>query len=279
MGLPADKNLWIEPLSEDTALNGMRTSHFHDYYEIYYLLEGKRRYFINHDLYNVEPHDVILVNKSDIHQVQQIGSNEKYVRYLITFSDSFLNGLGSEFDKNFLMKIFETKKIHVPESMQNAFNMLLHKAETKIHQSDTCSQYIAKLNVLEILVNLNKFSAKNTYPLIDDLSVYENSIQEVCRYICNYYNKPISLDQMAKIAYMSPTYFSKKFKRVTGFGFNEYLNNVRIKMATNLLMETQLSITEIATFCGYQDSNYFGDVFKKIIGISPNKSRKEHYII
>lgn len=278
MGLPEDKNLWIETLSE-TDSKGMPSSHFHDYYEIYYLLEGKRRYFINHCLYDVMPHDIILVNKGDIHQVHNMASDEKHVRYLITFSDSFLNGLGSEFDRDFLMKIFESKKIHVPESMQNAFNMLLHRAETKIKQTDICSQYIAKLNVLEMLVDLNKFSAKNTYPLIDDLTVYENSIQEVCRYICNYYNKPISLDQMAKIAYMSPTYFSKKFKRVTGFGFNEYLNNVRIKMATNLLMETQLSITEIATFCGYQDSNYFGDVFKKIIGISPNKYRKEHYII
>lgn len=276
--LPADKNLWIDAVSE-TSSKGMSSSHFHDYYEIYYLLEGKRRYFINHSLYDVLPHDIILVNKGDIHQTQGCSSGDKHVRYLITFSDSLLNGLGSEFDKDFLMKIFENKKIHVPESMQNAFNMLLHKAETKIKQQDTYSQYIAKLNFLELLVDMNKFSTKSSYPLMDDLTVYENSIQEVCRYICNYYNKPISLDQMAKIAYMSPTYFSKKFKRVTGFGFNEYLNNVRIKMATNLLMETQLSITEIATFCGYQDSNYFGDVFKKIIGISPNKYRKEHYII
>lgn len=163
--------------------------------------------------------------------------------------------------------------------MQNTFNMLLHKAETKIKQDNIYSQYIAKLNILELLVNINKFSTKNNTPLMDDLTVYEDRIQEVCRYICNYYNKPISLNEMAKIAYMSPTYFSKKFKRVTGFGFNEYLNNVRIKMATSLLMETQSSITEIATFCGYQDSNYFGDVFKKIIGISPNKYRKEHYIL
>lgn len=278
MGLPNDKNLYIETLSE-TNSKGMSQSHFHDYYEIYYLLEGKRRYFINHTLYDVIPGDVLMINKGDIHLSQSAGTEEKYARYLITFSDQFLNRLGEEFDKNFLMKIFETKKIHIPEAMHHSFHMLLHKAETKIKQKDEYSQYLAKLNFLEVLVNLNKFSTKNTYPLLDDLSVYEDRIQEVCRYICNYYNKPISLDQMAKIAYMSPTYFSKKFKRVTGFGFNEYLNNVRIKMATNLLMETQSPITEIATFCGYQDSNYFGDVFKKIMGVSPNKYRKDHYAI
>ena len=276
--LPNGKNLYIESLSE-THSTGMQQSHFHDYYEIYYLLEGKRRYFINHTLYDVEPFDVLLINKGDIHLSQVVGSEEKYARYLLTFSDSFIDGLGSEFDKNFLMNIFETKKLHIPDTMQHSFHMLLHKAETKIKQNDKYSQYIAKLNFLEALVNLNKFATKNTYPLLDDLTVYEDRIQEVCRYICNYYNKPISLDQMAKIAFMSPTYFSKKFKRVTGFGFNEYLNNVRIKMATNLLMETKMPITEIATFCGYQDSNYFGDVFKKIMGVSPNKYRKDHYAI
>ncbi|MCI8405370.1 MAG: AraC family transcriptional regulator [Clostridia bacterium] len=278
MSLPEGKNLWVESLSETDAA-GMSQSHFHDYYEIYYLLEGKRRYFINHTLYDVTANDIILVNKGDIHLAQSANPPVKYARCLITFSDQFLNNLGSEFDKDFFIKLFDTKKIHITESMQNTFNMLLHKAETKIKQNDIYSQYIAKLNILELLVNIHKFSTKNNTPLMDDLTVYEDRIQEVCRYICNYYNKPISLNEMAKIAYMSPTYFSKKFKRVTGFGFNEYLNNVRIKMATSLLMETQSSITEIATFCGYQDSNYFGDVFKKIIGISPNKYRKEHYIL
>ncbi len=278
MSLPEGKNLWVESLSETDA-SGMSQSHFHDYYEIYYLLDGNRRYFINHTLYDVTANDIMLVNKGDIHLAQSANPPVKYARCLITFSDQFLNNLGSEFDKDFFIKIFDTKKIHIPDSMQNTFNMLIHKAETKIKQNDIYSQYIAKLNILELLVNINKFSTKNNTPLMDDLTVYEDRIQEVCRYICNYYNKPISLNEMAKIAYMSPTYFSKKFKRVTGFGFNEYLNNVRIKMATSLLMETQSSITEIATFCGYQDSNYFGDVFKKIIGISPNKYRKEHYIL
>lgn len=277
--LPEGKNMWVGTVTE-TASTGMNQSHLHDYYEIYYLLEGQRRYFVNHTLYDVIPHDIIFVNKGDIHLSQRIGTPTKYARTLLTFSDNFLDGLGKEFDKDFLLKIFDNKnrKTHVPEAMQNTFNRMLTKLEAKLKQNDIYAQYTAKLNFIELLVNINKFATTNTNPLLDDLTEYEDRIQEACRYMCNYYNRPITLNQMAKIAYMSPTYFSKKFKAVTGFGFNEYLNNVRIKMATNLLMETQSTITEIATFCGYQDSNYFGDVFKKIIGISPNKYRKEHYI-
>jgi AraC-like DNA-binding protein len=73
---------------------------------------------------------------------------------------------------------------------------------------------------------------------------------------------------------MSSTYFSKKFKKVTGFGFKEYVNNIRLKEASNLLLETKYSITNIALKCGFTDSNYFGDFFKKMKGVSPNKYRK-----
>ena len=284
MALPVDKDIYIESLSEERSC-GMNQSHIHDYYEIFYLLEGKRRYFINHTLYDVLPHDIILVNKADVHLSQpatpspeQKLPGNKYARFLITFSDDFLDSLGSAFDRNFIMKAFNEKKLHIPDNMQNSFSMLLNKMQNKINNEDEYSKYICKLTLIEILVTLNNLSEKNVHPLLDSLTVYEDRIQEVCHYICNYYNEPITLEQMAKIAYMSPTYFSKKFKRVTGFGLKEYLNNIRIKMATNMLMETQYSITEIAAYCGYNDSNYFGDVFKKIVGVSPIKYRKEHYM-
>lgn len=276
MALPEGKGFWIEKMAESDSI-GMQHSHFHNYYEIYFLVDGKRRYFINHTLYDVLPNDIMLINKGDIHQTMPASDEQKFVRYLVTFSDQFLDGLGPEFDKEFLLSIFNNKKAHIHEAMQNSFQMLLRRLESKVNAPDIYSQYMAKINLLEILVSINKIIDNNVSPLMDNLTVYEDRIQDVCRYICNYYNHPISLNQMAKIAYMSPTYFSKKFKRVTGIGFNEYLNNVRIKMASSMLIETKSSITEIATFCGYQDSNYFGDVFKKIVGVSPNKFRKEHY--
>lgn len=278
MALPEGRTFWINKVSE-TESQGMPQSHFHNYYEIYYLIDGKRRFFVNHSLYDVMPNDIMLINKGDIHQTMTAKETKKHVRYLITFSDQFLDGLGNEFDKNFFLSIFKNKKTHLHESAQNSFLTLLYKIDSNIGQNDIYSQYIAKLGIIELLVNINKLVDKSASPLLDNLTVYEDRIQDACRYICNYYNQPISLNQMAKIAYMSPTYFSKKFKRVTGIGFNEYLNNVRIKMAANMLIETKDSITEIASYCGYQDSNYFGDVFKKIVGVSPNKYRKEHFLI
>ena len=63
-------------------------------------------------------------------------------------------------------------------------------------------------------------------------------------------------------------------KMYKGFGFKEYLVNVRIKNACRLLLETNHSITDIAFECGFNDSNYFGDAFRRIKGIAPNKYRR-----
>lgn len=58
---------------------------------------------------------------------------------------------------------------------------------------------------------------------------------------------------------MNPTYFSKKFRETTGFGFKEYLTHIRLQNAAHLLRTTDTSITEIAGICGFSDGNYFGD--------------------
>jgi YesN/AraC family two-component response regulator len=78
---------------------------------------------------------------------------------------------------------------------------------------------------------------------------------------------------------MSPAYCSRKFKSVTGFGFKEYLTNIRIREASRLLLTTSKSITEIAEACGFGDGNYFGDAFKKIKGVPPRVFRKMQGVV
>lgn len=70
---------------------------------------------------------------------------------------------------------------------------------------------------------------------------------------------------------LSRSHFSKLFKQVTGVGLNEYINITRITAAQNLLSKSNYSITEVASACGFNDSNYFAAVFKKIKGITPKK--------
>ena len=97
-------------------------------------------------------------------------------------------------------------------------------------------------------------------------------VENVVAYIKENYALDISLAAMAKMHFVSAEHLSRTFKRETGFGFSEYLTLVRLRQAEYLLKDrADKSISEIAYLCGFNDSNYFSDKFKKAYGVSPLK--------
>ena len=99
-------------------------------------------------------------------------------------------------------------------------------------------------------------------------------VLHAAKYIYQNFASPLTLQEVADVAGLSPTYFSKKFKQITGIGFKEYVNFVRMKNASLELISTSHSVTEVALNNGYTDGNYFKDVFKKIHGCSPREYRR-----
>ena len=92
-------------------------------------------------------------------------------------------------------------------------------------------------------------------------------IDKAKSYINNQFQKDISLDEVSKEVNVSPYYFSKLFKEETGQNFIEYLTEVRIQKAKELLSQgNETSMKEICLACGYQDPNYFSRIFKKTVG-------------
>ena len=87
----------------------------------------------------------------------------------------------------------------------------------------------------------------------------------------------ISLSEMAESFSVSAEHLSRMFKKETGFGFNEYVTLVRLQRAESMLKnENGKSISEIAYACGFNDSNYFSDKFKKAYGVVPSEIRKRY---
>lgn len=93
-------------------------------------------------------------------------------------------------------------------------------------------------------------------------------------YIDENYQNSLTLEEVAGYVYLSPYYFSHMFKKEVGMTFVEYLTEKRIKKSQQLLMTTNMSISNIAKSVGYTDANYFSKVFKNITGITPGECRK-----
>lgn len=114
--------------------------------------------------------------------------------------------------------------------------------------------------------------------------LYENRINGTARedikrlleYMKENYMKDISLKTAADLINMSESYLSFIFKKETGTGFTDYLNSLRVDKAAHHLVNSQLPIYEIALEVGYENINYFGRIFKKIKGVSPQKYRTQY---
>lgn len=100
-------------------------------------------------------------------------------------------------------------------------------------------------------------------------------IREARRYIAEHYRESgISLEQVAEAVGFNPSYFSQLFKRETGSGFLEYLTEIRIERAKELLRTTNDTIASIASEVGYSDTKYFTHLFRRIAGVKPSEFRK-----
>ena len=100
-------------------------------------------------------------------------------------------------------------------------------------------------------------------------------IEKAKSYINDHFQKDISLDEVSKEVNVSPYYFSKLFKEETGQNYIEYMTEIRINKAKELLSQgNETSMKEICISCGYQDPNYFSRIFKKTVGLTPTEYRE-----
>ena len=110
-------------------------------------------------------------------------------------------------------------------------------------------------------------------------SVYSGSsalITQGLRIINRSYTDKITLSDISKSLHVNPTYFSSLFTREMGKTFSEYLMELRISKAEELLKNTGLSILDAATASGFDDQSYFTKVFRKHTGLTPGKYREQH---
>lgn len=99
-------------------------------------------------------------------------------------------------------------------------------------------------------------------------------VERAKAYINENFQKDISLDEVSREVDISPYYFSKLFKQEAGKNFIEYLTEIRLRKARELLGDSRYSIKEICVMSGYSDPNYFSRIFKKYEGVTPSEFRE-----
>ncbi|GGF79885.1 hypothetical protein GCM10010912_26100 [Paenibacillus albidus] len=124
--------------------------------------------------------------------------------------------------------------------------------------------------IYEVLRQLDAQGIKQVKP---------NLINQAVRYMHDYYNEPITLEQLSEALDSSPRTITRLFKRHLNTSPTQYLIGLRMEKAKALLLHTEATLQEIAVSIGYPDAYYFGRMFKKHSGTSPVRYKNEARIL
>jgi len=246
----------------------MQHAHFHNKHELYYLEKGKTKYFVGNEIFLLEAGDMIFVPKNTFHKTdnsEEAGAE----RILFTFDD---DAVGESAQKH-LLPLYEKKLIRMPADRRYEVQTIFHRLASEEHLKQSDYQEMQMLYFRQLLILISRSVKLHTD---QDRDPTIELVQRIAKYISENVTDDLSLSQLSKRYALSPFYLSRVFKEVTGIGLNEYINISRITAAERLLQDTNKSIGEIAAECGYNDSNYFAAVFKRLRGITPKKYAAQH---
>ncbi len=241
----------------------MSVSHFHDKHELYYLVSGTSRYFINNEIFLLRAGDMVFIPKGAFHKTN-IEQNKNAERIILVFDDEFAGGDFS----GFIDDMKANKHIRFSEHELHRVDGIFNKIEKEYQKREANYIDMQKLYLRELFIIISRYRQSNT-PVKTDTSL--KLIEDIMHYISQNPDADLSLDALSQKYSISSNYLSKQFKKISGLLLSEYINISRVYAAERLLKQGGSPITEVATSCGFNDSNYFAAVFKKYKGITPKK--------
>ena len=243
--------------------------HAHDFHEFYFLISGQRRYFIGHNIYDVSPGNLVIIPHTELHRTTSTGTSG-YARYVLFVYEKKLQGFIDLLGREHFDRLMHGSCLQLSQKAMRKIQKDMELLEQECNTESPYGYAYANHLVQDILLYALRYGKEKSTSAGESM----DKIQDVARYISENYDTELSLKDAAKMVYMEQTYFSKRFKQLTGFGFREYLTQTRIRAAELLLQNTDLSIGEIAERCGFSNSNYFGDAFRHWKGVAPSAYRK-----
>ena len=226
-----------------------------DNYSIIQVLEGAMEFIVEGEVFVAEKNEAVILNFDQEHYYRSL--TDDMVKWEVIFNGS---ASGAYYE---LLTETWGNKFTVDSRASAVLNMMREELREPLPQDHKLS-YLLQLLFCTILdQHKGGFSPE---------------IKKAIQYMYDRYSQDIQINEIADYVSLSRSYFSKLFSRETGYAPREYLQNLRIRMAQDMLLsETGYSLSAIAENCGFANASHFCKVFKKRTGKSPNVFRKSFF--
>lgn len=236
-------------------LNGEGDTHWHDFYEIEYVIRGSGICNLNGREFPFSDGMLFFMTPADFHCVKTGGAeiiNLMFVADLAT--PDCLAPLTSR---------CTPKSLSVPEETRPFLMMLLEEIVANQDRLTYCSALIDSL-----LLKLSQ-----SLPAVFE-SNWNSASQKMHFYILNHFRDKLSLEDVAGYAGLTPAYASAVFKKEMQMGFKAYLNELRFDYAGKLLLHSDMTVAQICRESGFEDYPNFIRRFKQHFGLTPTQLRE-----
>ena len=249
-------------------------THWHNSIEIIYVLKGSLQIKIDTDSFILNEREVEIINSDESHEIQSLEDN----KVLIFNIDPFFF---EKYYKDINNIFFYTNSNDTEDQNGSEYE------ELKTLLSQMLCEYVQKLEdydeeIEDLLITLLYHLVNNFHYLTYEKEELKEKTDQLARYhriskyIYNNYNNNITLQEIAKKEFLSTHYLSHEIKYATGYSFTDLINLTRIEESIKLLLDSDMSISEISDEIGFSHVRYFNKNFKYYFGCTPLQYRKKY---
>lgn len=266
--------LYVQYLKSENKHN-MSVQHYHDTYEIYLQLSGKRYLFYDNTCYTLERGDLAIFAPFDIHYAQSRES-DYYERYVVNFRLEDMSKILDSGEIHLLKQKINPCVVHLTEDRTQKVYDFIKRVDEYYNRKGMFSDKLVYSAMLQLLVYIAECIDDET---VADGEKISSQIISVMKYINKHYAEDLNLDNISDIACMSKYHLCRKFKEATGATLLQYINNIRLTKVHSMLINTDMPIEEIAECTGFSSSMQLTRVFKSVYNIPPRTFRKNQKVL
>lgn len=248
--------------------------HCHDAFEIDYVIQGELDLHTADGTHILRQGDIVFINSGVMHE--WLGSDECNV-VAILFDMHFLSGIyNSQIERKYILPIKESsmefysfspdseRRLGMARTFLNAIDIM--KTEPEGYEMLLCAE-LSRFWI-DLLAEAQEHISAEKINTAD-----KDRIKKMLRYIHTAYAEKLTMEMIASAADISVRECTRCFSRSIGMPPNKYLNEYRLHVAAEMLLETDSSVLEISESCGFSSASYFGKTFLETMGCTPREYR------